>query len=415
MPSISVVVPVYNVERYVSMCLDSLRGQTFADIEIICVDDGSTDRSAMIARAHASLDSRIQVISKPNGGLSSARNAGIDAAQGEYVMFVDSDDYLERGACAKVFQLLDESEADVAVFGANAVPGAVSNDWLNENLSPRDATYEGFSPGLLFKENTHPFSWRVAARKSLLDGEHIRFDEAIRYGEDQVFAFELFPLSRRTVLSSDKLYNYRLSRKDSLMSSRWSSLEKIMTEHVRIVDRILDVWTRRGFEELCPEELLTWMIGFIMPGLLDVGGEERVRFCKRFGEVLSEKFWNLSDVASRCPKGTQRLVNLLVSGGDSDFGSRFTAQSVLYLEGRGAFARVSFGKLTAPIIRVASRVFPPSSAKQSYFLDRIFDGVMENASAEQALTGSLLLLRQEYELNRRCVAVNDDFGECQND
>ena len=86
MPLISIVIPVYNVERYVSLCLDSLRAQTFSDIEIICVVDGALDRSESVVRMHEALDERVRVISKENGGVSSARNAGIRAASGKYIM-----------------------------------------------------------------------------------------------------------------------------------------------------------------------------------------------------------------------------------------------------------------------------------------------------------------------------------------
>ena len=96
MPLVSIIVPVYNVERYVSMCLDSLRAQTFSDIEIICVIDGSLDRSESVVRMHQALDERVRVVVKENGGLSSARNEGVRAARGEYLLFVDSDDYLDK-------------------------------------------------------------------------------------------------------------------------------------------------------------------------------------------------------------------------------------------------------------------------------------------------------------------------------
>ena len=111
MPQVSIVVPIYNVERYLSYCLDTLRAQTLRDIEIICVNDGSPDHSAAIAEAHASLDKRIRVINKPNGGLSSARNAGINVARGDYLMFVDSDDYLAEEACESVVSAFESNNA----------------------------------------------------------------------------------------------------------------------------------------------------------------------------------------------------------------------------------------------------------------------------------------------------------------
>ena len=95
MPQISVIVPVYNVQRYLRRCVDSILSQTFSNLEVILVDDGSPDRCGAICDEYAAADPRVKVIHKPNGGLSSARNAGIEAAAGEYLAFVDSDDWLD--------------------------------------------------------------------------------------------------------------------------------------------------------------------------------------------------------------------------------------------------------------------------------------------------------------------------------
>ena len=130
MPLVSVIVPVYNVERYVSACLDSLRAQTVSDIEIICVVDGSLDRSESIIRMHQALDERIRIIVKANGGLSSARNAGIRAANGEYLLFVDSDDYLSKNACSVILGAFERTGAEVVTFGSQFVPSFDSNGCL---------------------------------------------------------------------------------------------------------------------------------------------------------------------------------------------------------------------------------------------------------------------------------------------
>ena len=95
-PKISVIIPVYNVDKYLDECLDSVENQTLKDLEIICVDDGSTDNSAEILKNHRDKDNRIKIITKQNGGVSDARNVGIDASTGEYIAFLDSDDVIEE-------------------------------------------------------------------------------------------------------------------------------------------------------------------------------------------------------------------------------------------------------------------------------------------------------------------------------
>lgn len=114
-PKVSIIIPVYNTEKYLVRCLDSVVGQTERDLEIICINDGSTDGSAAILEMYAEKDSRVRVITQENGGLSAARNSGLDVATGKYVMFVDSDDWIPADAAAKMFHVAEESGLPVVV------------------------------------------------------------------------------------------------------------------------------------------------------------------------------------------------------------------------------------------------------------------------------------------------------------
>lgn len=113
-PKVSVIIPVYNVEPFLARCLDSVVGQTLREIEIVCVDDGSPDRSIDILRRYAAGDDRIRVISQENRGLGGARNRGFDAATGEYILFVDSDDWIDPAYCERLYEAARETGADVA-------------------------------------------------------------------------------------------------------------------------------------------------------------------------------------------------------------------------------------------------------------------------------------------------------------
>ena len=113
-PKVSVIIPVYNVESFLARCLDSVVGQTLREIEIICVDDGSPDRSIDILNRYAAKDERIRVISQENRGLGGARNRGFDAATGEYVLFVDSDDWIDSAYCERLYEVAQHADADVA-------------------------------------------------------------------------------------------------------------------------------------------------------------------------------------------------------------------------------------------------------------------------------------------------------------
>ena len=112
-PSISIIIPVYNVESYLERCVDSVLAQTFEDFEVILVNDGSTDNSPEICDEYLTVDNRIKIIHKDNGGLSSARNSGLDIAKGRYIMFVDSDDWIERNMCQLLYDRIVNTECEM--------------------------------------------------------------------------------------------------------------------------------------------------------------------------------------------------------------------------------------------------------------------------------------------------------------
>ena len=115
MQKISIIIPVYNVEKYIRKCVDSILSQTYKNLEIILVDDGSLDNCGKICDQYAKIDNRVVVIHKQNGGLSSARNIGIEKATGEYLMFVDSDDSLEKIACESLINITNKTNADIVL------------------------------------------------------------------------------------------------------------------------------------------------------------------------------------------------------------------------------------------------------------------------------------------------------------
>ena len=114
---ISVIIPCYNVEKYIDRCMESVLNQTYRELEIILVDDGSTDRTGNICDRYSQIDARVKVIHKENRGLSSARNAGLDICQGDYIFFVDSDDWISHNMYEKMLSSLKSVNADIAVCG----------------------------------------------------------------------------------------------------------------------------------------------------------------------------------------------------------------------------------------------------------------------------------------------------------
>ncbi|MGI6218196.1 MAG: glycosyltransferase family 2 protein, partial [Coriobacteriales bacterium] len=207
LPKISIVVPVYNVEDYLQECLDSLLNQTYPQIEIICVNDGSTDASGEILSDYAGRDERIVVVEQESRGVAGTRNTGLDNATGDIAMFVDSDDRLMPNACETVAAafLLYPGTDDV-IFGANCFDGEFTLA-LHDVLDVHNAVYDEFDSRVLFEEPSLPFIWKTAYSLDFLNSHRIRFDEDLELGEDLVFQFVALPKTGRTVFLPDKLYD----------------------------------------------------------------------------------------------------------------------------------------------------------------------------------------------------------------
>lgn len=390
MPKFSIILPIYNVEKYLSYCLDSVRKQSFEDIEILCVLDGSKDRSSRIASMHAALDSRIRVIEKENGGLSSARNAGILAATGEYLLFVDSDDYLEKNACKTLLAAFEDHDADVVTFGANCVPVCNANPWLLDCLSPSDAVYDGFDPDILFKEKSRPYVWRTAVRRELLIQHDLLFDEGIAFGEDQVFHFELYPLSKKTVFLSDKLYSYRVDREGSLMHEYAEELQVRVREHLKIVEAILAKWEKRGFSSLCPAELLDWTLDFLYIDIRNAPASTRGEAFQKLGSLIAPALFEAARGALSpiCAS----IIDAAMKGDCSLLASK--ASIMRYCSFRMGVVPYVKSILVKPLAKLKSvlkKALPLPASSMQICLDQL----AEKQKIEQDLCASLQLLEIE--------------------
>ena len=220
-PLISVIVPVYNSETWLNKCLDSICSQSYRNLQIVCVDDGSTDSSLDILTAWAAKDNRICVISKENGGVSSARNAGLDAAEGEYIASVDSDDYLLPGIYEKVVARLTP-DCDLLAFCAEQVDElgnpvdskcrlVPAHQNLHFSLPP-----EGVYDSNWLKENpVSPCLWDKFMRRSIIVEQHLRFADGIVY-EDDAF-LRMFTPYVRTYYSFPEVGYMYVQRAGSIM------------------------------------------------------------------------------------------------------------------------------------------------------------------------------------------------------
>lgn len=219
MPSVSVIVPVYNVENYLCRCVDSILGQTYTDFELILVDDGSPDNCGAICDEYAAKDNRIVVIHKENGGLSAARNAGLDAATGKYIYFLDSDDSIKSNLIETVVPYF-ESGADLVVFNHERVhPDGLVIPCVHElgTYALSEENRVGFYTKTLLSYSIGWEAWNRMFRRDTIETYHLRFVDNRRiFAEDMYFCLCYCAHVQKIISIPQSLYYYTV-REDSIM------------------------------------------------------------------------------------------------------------------------------------------------------------------------------------------------------
>lgn len=236
---ISIIVPVYNVEAYLHCCVESVLNQTYVDWELILVDDGSPDRCPQICDEYAGMDNRIKVIHKENGGLSSARNAALDIAKGDFITFLDSDDYLHQDTLSDVITMISDEGVDIVQFSfirgtSNTFPPIV-----------KKKSKEVYDNHTIFYSNIQKIIlWGKLYRRSIWDG--IRMPVG-KINEDDATTWKLYYKSRKIVYIDTPYYYYRFNS-TSIMSNQRKVLKLDFIEHYH---------ERISFFELEGDKLLT--------------------------------------------------------------------------------------------------------------------------------------------------------------
>lgn len=217
-PQISIVVPVYKVEQYLPRCIESILNQNFKNIELLLIDDGSPDKSGEICDEYAKKDFRIRVFHKKNGGVSSARNLGLEKAKGEWISFVDSDDWINSDCFDFALKGLD-GNVDCYIWGLKRIKEGTSyipyylpyRTWIDNDLFT-------FIANNKFKEIIAA-PWGKLFRRNIIIGKSLKFNDKLSFGEDRLFNFTYFTYSKSIVSLNQYSYNYlwvvnSLSHKD---------------------------------------------------------------------------------------------------------------------------------------------------------------------------------------------------------
>lgn len=232
-PLISVIMPVYNVENHIKKSIDSVFNQNFTDFELICVDDGSTDMSGKICDEYANKDNRLRVFHKDNGGVASARQFGIEKIEGDFFIFIDSDDYIEFDMFKNMYEIAMKSDSDV-----------VYCDYFEEKDNIKIPKYQisVTSPiemvEAIFSDIMAGYLWNKIFKTSILKENHVLFQKGIDYGEDQLFVVRML-LFCKNVSYCNKLFYHYVFRENSIMNvckskHKYEMQKKCLNEFIKI-------------------------------------------------------------------------------------------------------------------------------------------------------------------------------------
>lgn len=287
MAKISVIVPVYNVEKYLTECIESICSQSLEDLEIICVNDGSTDNSLDILNDFAKQDKRIIVINKANSGYGHTMNMGLNAATGEYIGIIESDDFADKNMFEDLYKLAKDNDADIA-----------KGDWFNywsknkfARKNNRISSAKAFQLTNSKKDKSllriNPSVWSAVYKREFLNKYNIRFLETPGASyQDLAFSFKVFALAERVILT-DKAYLYY--RQDNMNSSVKSKTKVYcVCDEYDEIDRFLEEYPQLKFEFKVQEEINRYN-GYVS-SVLRIDDAVKPEFVKVFSEHFKEEY-----------------------------------------------------------------------------------------------------------------------------
>lgn len=274
MPKVSVIVPVYRAEGFLRRCVESVQAQSFSDWELLLIEDGSPDHSGALCDAFAAEDRRIRAFHKPNGGVSSARNVGLDEAKGQYIAFLDSDDWFLPDFLETLVTLAESSRADSAGCAhlnvSESGTSAPEKGALPAGVYEKDAILRGIVDRLMTNRTGLPgeilngFIWRFLYTRDIIEREHIRFEGA--YLEDEIFLIEYFFHAERLAMTEEPLYGYLLNS----ASATHRYMKDYMRVYTRFFERKEELAERLSLAVRCPD----WRESTHWAGLLIAVGNE---------------------------------------------------------------------------------------------------------------------------------------------
>jgi len=282
-PLVSVIIPVYNTESYLHECLDSVINQTLRDIEVICINDCSTDGSLSILKEYQTRDKRIKIVNKlVNEGLATARNNGIEVASGKYIIFVDSDDYVDSELCKKALECAEKTDSDLVIYDYISF-------WRKEHIVQKQAKESlllSINPSnkaaLL---NINHFAWTKLIRLEHLQSIKLRFLDGLFY-EDSPFHWSLIIDTPRIAILPERLYFYRQRRNSICYSNDWKLIDRIL-----VYDRIKNFLLRKSLYQDYSDIFLKQQLSVFFSVYNNVDELNRSTVLAMIKERMTDEHW----------------------------------------------------------------------------------------------------------------------------
>lgn len=276
MIKVSIIVPVYNGEKYLSRSIESLISQTLKEIEIILINDGSTDNSLEVCKEYSSKDKRIKVINKLNEGVAAARNLGIEEAKGEYIAFLDADDYVEGNMYEKMYSKITATKSDICICNY-IIEDRGSLKKVNHNLQKDELThkeiYNEIIPALIGPTNFMTDNGLTGYRgpvmyiysKKILNVNNIRFKKGMPIGEDFLFNLEYLTKISTFAVEKGYYYHYCINAQSAMQRYRenWWDIHKVL------IKRVAELLNREGLDKINQPRIDTMKINYLIGALVN--------------------------------------------------------------------------------------------------------------------------------------------------
>lgn len=246
-PLISIIVPTYNVEKYIRTCIESILAQTYRNVEVIIVNDGSTDQSLAVISDLICSHHNVKVINQKNQGVSVARNTGIDVATGKYITFVDPDDKIMPGFVSSLYQIADKTGADIVRGSFRDFNGNIPKDWVPDFNVPTNCGTIVLDQ--LLSSNISFVVWSSIYRLDFINSNHIRFTPGIVVYEDIDFTTRAYMLAKLVATSPEPNYAYRRNRQGSVLTT--NNAQKMSLSEEKVISQFISMLKHEESDVLC--------------------------------------------------------------------------------------------------------------------------------------------------------------------